>query len=76
MSSKDWWSLFRLLQKNRVAALASEAFAHSDVKPPREVLIPWLSERQKAERWYKHQYEVQQDIVDTMAKHGINTLVL
>lgn len=69
-----WWSLFRMLQRNHVAALASLAIENLDM--PREVMIPWLAEREKAERWHRYQREVQQDIVDTMARHGIETLVL
>ena len=78
MDAHSWWNLFRLMQQNHVAALASEAFAHmpQEQKPPREVLIPWLSERQKAESWYRHQCEVQQEIVDLMQRNGIETLVL
>lgn len=76
METNRWWNLFRLLQQNHVAALASEAFAHMEQKPPREVLIPWLSERQKAESWYRHQSEVQQEIIDLMQRNDIETLVL
>lgn len=78
LDAHSWWNLFRLLQQNHVAALASEAFAHmpQEQKPPREVFIPWLSERQKAESWYHHQREVQQEIIDLMQRNGIETLVL
>ena len=78
VETSQWWRLFRLLQKNHVAALASEAFAllPQEEKPSREILIPWLSERQKAEGWHRYQFEVQQDIIATMANHGIETLVL
>ena len=76
LEASQWWNLFRLLQQNHVSALTSEAFAHMEQKPPREVLIPWLSERQKAESWYRHQSEVQQEIVALMTQNGIETLVL
>ena len=69
-----WWRLFRLLQTNHVTALTAETVAALEV--PREVKIPWLAESDKAERWHCYQKEVQQDIVDTMARHGIETLVL
>ncbi len=69
-----WWSLFRLLQKNRVAALCYEAAAATGT--PRAVLMPWLAEHEKAVDWQRYQRKVQQEIVDTMAKHGIETLVL
>ena len=74
LSSKDWWSLFRLMQQNHVAALTADAMTNLDV--PREVKIPWLAEFEKACRWHRYQQEVQQDIIDTMQKHGIETLVL
>ena len=56
-AGSDWQRLFRLLQQNHVAALASEALGHlpQEQKPPRNVLIPWLSEREKATAWYHHQ---------------------
>ena len=76
IEANRWWSLFRLLQQNHVSSLASEAFAHMEQKPPREVYIPWLSERQKADSWYHHQNEVQQEIVSLMQQGGIETLVL
>lgn len=74
LTSKDWWSLFRLMQQNHVAPLTANAMAALEV--PREVKIPWLAECEKAVRWHRYQQEVQQDIIDTMQKHGIETLVL
>lgn len=73
-TSKDWWSLFRLMQQNHVAAMTADTVAALDV--PREVKIPWLAERDKAARWHRYQCEVQQEIVDIMTRHGIETLVL
>ena len=78
LETAQWWSLFRLMQQNHVAALASEVFSRltEEEKPSREVLIPWLSERQKAKNWYLRQCEVQQEIIDLMQGNGIETLVL
>lgn len=78
MSAQNWWSLFRLLQRNHVAALVSEVFDKmtKEMLPPRAVLIPWLTERDKATDWTRYQRDVQDDIVDTLQKHGIQTLVL
>lgn len=72
--TNHWWSLFRLLQRNRVAALCYEAAATAGA--PRTVLMPWLAEHEKAVDWHRHQRQVQQDIIDTMVRHGIETLVL
>lgn len=74
LETRQWWNLFRLLQINHVAAMTAETVAALDV--PREVKIPWLAESDKAIRWHRYQAEVQQDIVDTMTRHGIKTLVL
>ncbi len=74
LNSKDWWSLFRLLQRNHLVALTAETVAALDV--PREVKIPWLAECDKAVRWHRFQHEVQDEIVEVMAKRGIETLVL
>ena len=74
LSTHEWWRLFRLMQQNHVAAMTADTVAALDV--PREVKIPWLAERDKAERWHHYQKEVQQEIVCTMQKHGIETLVL
>lgn len=73
-----WWSIFRLMQKNHVAGMAAEALSRlpQEMQPSREVLIPWLAEREKIEARFRHQLEVQQDIVSTMKSHGIDTLVL
>lgn len=74
IETETWWSVFKLMQRNHVAALASMAVEHLDI--PREVKIPWLAECEKAARWFRYQLEVQQDIVDTMKQNGIDTLVL
>lgn len=74
LSTHEWWRLFRLMQQNHVAALTADTVAALDV--PREVKIPWLAERDKAERWHRYQKEVQDEVVSTMQKHGIETLVL
>ena len=74
LSTHEWWRLFRLMQQNHVAAMTADTVAALDV--PREVKIPWLAERDKAERWHRYQKEVQDEIVGTMQKHGIETLVL
>ncbi len=78
LEPQQWWSLFRLLQRNHVAALVSEVFDKmpKEMLPPRAVLIPWLAERDKATEWARYQKDVQDDIVDTLQKHGIQTLVL
>jgi hypothetical protein len=74
MDAHHWWRLFRLMQQNHVAAMTADTMAALEV--PREVKIPWLAERDKAERWHRYQEEVQQEIVGTMKRHGIETLVL
>jgi hypothetical protein len=73
-----WWSLFRLLQKNHVAALTAEAVGKlpEEQKPSRDVLMPWLSERVKIGERYHYQCKVQEDIVERMERHNIKTLVL
>ena len=72
--TNHWWSLFRLLQHNHVASLCYEAAAAAGV--PRQVLMPWLAEHEKAVGWHRYQQQVQQDIVSHMERHGIETLVL
>ena len=74
LNSHDWWNLFRLLQKNHVAALCCEAATNADI--PREVKMPWLAEREKVAEWHRYQGKVQQDIIERMESHGIKTLVL
>lgn len=74
MEAKQWWNIFRLLQKNHVAALCFDTI--SDTKIPREVKMPWLAEHEKDVDWYRYQQNVQDDIVSVMQKHGIETLVL
>ena len=74
MDAHSWWHLFRLMQQNHVAALTAETMAALDV--PREVMMPWLSEQQKAKDWYSYQLGVQEEIVGLMAKSGVKTLVL
>lgn len=78
IGAQQWWSLFRLLQRNHVAALTAEAVASlpQEQKPPRDVLMPWLSERVKIGERYNYQCKVQEDIVGHMERHGIQTLVL
>lgn len=74
METQQWWSVFKLMQRNHVAALTADVAAASTM--PREVKLPWLAERDKAVRWYRYQLDVQNDIIGIMRKHGIETLVL
>ncbi len=74
IEASRWWTLFRLAQRGRVAALTSLAVAEIDI--PRDVKIPWLAEREKAASWYRYQEEVQQEVVKVMERRLIDTLVL
>lgn len=78
MEASQWWGLFRLLQKNHVAALTAETVGMlpPEQKPPRDVLMPWLSERVKVGERQNYQRKVLEDIVGRMERHGIRTLVL
>ncbi len=73
LETSRWWQIFRLAQRNHVTALAAIALPAGT---PREVLIPWLAEQQKAANWYRYQLKVQEEVVATMKAHGIETLVL
>ena len=73
MDAQRWWSLFRLLQRNHVAALCFDSAA---ALLPRDVKMPWLAEREKAAEWHRYQQTVQDDLVERMRSHGIDTLVL
>lgn len=68
-----WWRVFRLAQQNHVAAFTACALADG---VPRDVLMPWLAESERARARYRFQCDVQRQIVDTMSAHGIETLVL
>jgi len=73
VETSRWWHMFRLAQQNHVTAMMTEALPE---EMPREVLMPWIAEQQKAEEWYQYQHGIQEEIVGTMAEHGIKTLVL
>ena len=73
IEASRWWHLFRLSQQNHVTAMMTEALP---AETPREVLMPWMAEQQKAAEWYRYQHSIQEEIVGTMAEHGINTLAL
>lgn len=68
-----WWRVFRLVQQNHVAALMAGALPDG---VPRDVLMPWLAESERARNRYRFQCDVQRQVVDTMTVHGIETLVL
>ena len=74
LDSTAWWRLFQLSQHNHVTALTADTVASLDIS--REVLIPWLTEKEKTIDWHRQQQEVQQEIVNAMQQHGIDTLVL
>ena len=74
MEANHWWRLFRLMQQNHVAALCFDAVSKAGA--PRDVLMPWLSEHEKAIEWHRYQRQVQQEVVDVMQQRGIETLVL
>ena len=70
-----WWRLFHLAQRARVAALLSQAFGPS-LRPPQEVLLPWMIERQKAEEWSRYQAAVQRELTGLFEAEGIGCHVL
>ncbi|MBR3783402.1 MAG: nucleotidyltransferase family protein [Bacteroidales bacterium] len=74
MSANQWWGLFRLLQHNHVGAMCATAVARANA--PRDVLVPWMAEQQKSMEWHKYQHKVQDEIVETLQRHHIETLVL
>ena len=73
MDAAGWWRLFRLAQQNHVVALSAGALPDG---VPRDVLMPWLAEREKVAARYRFQCDVQRQLTDTMSAHGIETLVL
>jgi hypothetical protein len=74
MGASQWWQVFRLMQRHHVVAISYMAAARCQM--PREVLMPWLSESEKATDWHRYQLTVQQDIVDIMQRNGIPCMVL
>jgi hypothetical protein len=78
MDASQWWSLFRLMQKNHVAALTADAagMLPEETRPSRDVLMPWLAEKEKIASRSRYQRDVLRDIATRMKSHGIKTLVL
>lgn len=74
METQQWWSVFKLMQRNHVVALCFDAVDKAGA--PRDVLMPWLAEREKAIDWHRHQSDVQQDIVNVMQRNNIPVIVL
>ena len=73
VEASGWWRLFRLAQQNHVAALVADALPAG---VPRDVLMPWLAEREKVAARHRYQRQVQQQVEEVMQQHGITTLVL
>lgn len=74
IETSTWWGVFKLMQRHHVVALSHSVAAKCGV--PREVIMPWLAEREKATDWYRYQLDVQNDITDVMQKNGIPFSIL
>ena len=74
IETSTWWNVFRLVQRHHVVALTYSAATKCTV--PREVMMPWLAEREKNIDWYRYQTNVEQDIVGVMLRNNIPATIL
>lgn len=72
----EWEKIYQLAQEQSVLGLVLAGLEHSDIKPPKELLLQWIGEVQMIEQRNKTMNQFIGELVQTMRKTGIYTLLV
>ena len=72
----DWKELYRLATEQSVLGLVLAGLEHSDVKPPKELLLQWIGEVQVIEQRNKEMNTFVADLIEKLRKNDIYTLLV
>ena len=71
-----WPEVYRLATEQSVLGLVLSGLEHSDVKPPKELLLLWIGEVQQIEQRNKAMNAFIADIIEKLRKENIYTLLV
>lgn len=72
----EWEKIYQLAQEQSVLGLVLAGLEHSDIKPPKELLLQWIGEVQMIEQRNKTMNQFIAELVQAMRKTGIYTLLV
>ena len=72
----EWDNIYQLAQEQSVLGLVLAGLEHSDLKPPKELLLQWIGEVQVIEQRNKAMNQYIAELVQAMRKMGIYTLLV
>lgn len=72
----DWQELYRLTTEQSVLGLALAGLEHSDIKPPKDLLLQWIGEVQLIEQRNKEMNAYVADLIEKLRKNDIYTLLV
>ena len=72
----EWEEIYKLAQEQSVLGLVLAGLEHSDVKPPKVLLLQWIGEVQLIEQRNKEMNQFIAELVESMREMGIYTLLV
>ena len=72
----DWQEVYRIAAEQSVLGLVLAGLEHSDIKPPKELLLQWIGVVQLIEQRNKAMNEYIAELIEEMRSVGIYTLLV
>lgn len=72
----DWQEIYRLANEQSILGLVLAGLEHSDVKPPKELLLQWIGEIQMIEQKNRSMNAFIADLIGKLRKNGIYALLV
>ena len=72
----DWQEVYRIATEQSVLGLVLAGLEHSDIKPPKELLLQWIGVVQLIEQRNKAMNVYIADLIEEMRSEGIYTLLV
>jgi len=72
----DWQVIYRLANEQSILGLVLAGLEHSDLKPPKELLLQWIGEVQMIEQKNRSMNAFIADLIEKLRKNGIYALLV
>ena len=72
----DWNIVYQLAQEQSVLGLVLAGLEHSDIKPPKELLLQWIGEVQIIEQRNKAMNDFLSKLSESLHKEGVDFFLL
>ena len=70
----EWEKIYQLAQEQSVLGFVLAGLEHSELKPPKELLLQWIGEVQMIEQRNKAMNQFVAELIQAMRKTGFYTL--